>query len=374
MIKINFPSKDEITQILVENLVGSDKKIDDLSNQWFIKHLIISLREVIYMFVVILKTTYNQFTIFGATGEKLTELGYSEGVERKESTKAIHSVTLKKSSPVSFDYLVPDGFLLTTTPNNEVPIQFRVITGQNKKILAGQSIVTGVLVQCTEVGEIGNVSPGSINLIAQAGLDEVSDSLLVEPGRDEEDDESYRNRIWDKKRNPQGGGTKDDYKIWAESVDGVVNATVFPRNRGPGTVDILIYGSSGIPSQSLIDSVQTYINSKIPADLADGGVLVTGGTPTYINVTLTSCTWQNGYTLQSGKIIVENVIKDYINSKANKDRIIRFTDLIMLVKNAYDPDDKDEKVATLDFDLITPTTNISLANMETAVVGQISIS
>lgn len=370
-----WPTKDEITQTLVTNIVGTGKTIDDLANQWAVKHLIVALREAIYILVVMAKAVYDQLTALGALDDKLDEMGYEYGVERKQAAKAIHTVTLQKSSPVTVNTAVPDGFLLTTTPaGNDPPVQFRVVAGQGKFIPAGSSLVSGIQVECTEEGEVGNVPGGSINLVAQAGFDSVTDSLQYQAGAEKEDDDTYRARILDRKRNPERGGVPMDYKIWAESVEGVVSATVFPRNRGNGTVDILISGPGGMPDQALVDAVQAYIDTKTPADIADGGVLVIAPSGAGVDVTLTGCVWREGYTVETGGPIVEDALKDYINGQANLDRVVRVVDLIAAAKGAHNADDPDKKPVLLDFTMTAPAANRVLANTEMALPGVILIS
>jgi len=370
-----WPTKDEITQTLVNDIVGSNKTIQDLANQWVIKHLIVGLREAIYILVVVIKMVYDQLTAIGAKEDKLDEMGYEYGVDRKLAAKSIHTVTLHKSAPVVADLLVPDDFLLTTTPvGNDPPVQFRVVVGQGKYIPTGSSFIVGVQVECTQTGEIGNVPDGAINLVAQAGFDFVTDSALLQTGTEKEDDEPYRARILARKRNPERGGTSSDYKIWAESVNGVVSATVFPRNRGNGTVDIMISGPDGIPSQDLVDDVQAYIDTKIPADIADGGVLVISPTGVAVDVTLTDCVWREGYTVDTGRPIVEAALKEYINGQANLDRIIRVVNLITAASGAYDLIDTDKKPVLIDFNMTTPAANQVLDNTEMALPGTILIS
>ena len=371
---IDWPTKDSITQTLVENIAGSGKTISDLANQWVMKHLIIGIREALWMIIVVIKVVYDQATALGATGTKLEQMGYERGVDKKLATKAVHSVTLNKSSPVSADLSITDNFLLTTTPTgNNPPVQFRVQAGQSKVIGAGTSSVTSVMVECTEKGEIGNVPSGAINLVAQAGIDSVTNSVLVEAGTDVENEDSYRTRVIDRKRNPERGGVKDDYKFWAESVEGVISATIFPRNRGNGTVDILIAGSEGMPGQVLVDKVQAYIDTKTPADIADGGVRVISPTGAAIDVTLTGCVWRTGYDVTSGGAIVKAALTGYINGQSNLDRVVRMTNLITAANTAYDPVDPDKKPVLLDFSMTTPTANRDLSNTEMALPGNIQI-
>lgn len=371
---IQFPSKDDITQILVTNLLGPGKTIADLPNQWVIKHLLIGLREAIYAIVVVLKFVYSQLTVSGAQGSKLDELGYEYGVDRKQATKAVHQISLGKSSPVAANTPVPDLFLVTTTPNgNNPPIQFRVIAGQNAFIPAGQSQVN-VQVECTQSGIIGNVPNGSINLVAQAGFDSVTNSTTVTAGADKEDDDTYRARILDRKRHPERGGTVADYKIWAESVDGVATAFVLPRNRGNGTVDIVINSFNGIPSSAVVQACQRYIDTLTPADIAEGGVRVIAPTPVSINVTLSGSVWAPGYNLATGKSIVQAAISDYLLKQANVNRVVRVLDIITQAKQAFDPSDINKKPILLDFTVAAPASNYVLGNAETAVPGTITIT
>jgi uncharacterized phage protein gp47/JayE len=223
-------------------------------------------------------------------------------------------------------------------------------------------------------GQVGNVSNGSINLVAQAGIDSVADSILVEVGADREEDGPYRERILLRKQNENRGGTPDDWKNWAESVEGVISATVFPRNRGNGTVDVLVAGQNGFPDQVLIDKVQEYLDSKTPADIADGGVLVVAPTGVTVDVTLSNCVWREGYDSTSGAPIVESTIKEYINKQANLDRVIRVTRLINIASSAYDPVDSDKRPILLDFSMLGPKENHILANTEMSLPGSILLS
>ncbi|WP_340701676.1 baseplate J/gp47 family protein [Brevibacillus borstelensis] len=372
---VRWPTKDELTQKFVEYLIGPNKTIDDLQNQWVAKHLILGLREAVYMLVVVLKFVYDNITAVTATGEKLDELGEEYGVERKAASKAIYSVTIGKSSAVTSDTPVPDNFLVTTTPiGNDPPIQYRVIPRQAKVIPYGRTSVDEVLVECTEFGERGNVPEGAINLVAQAGFDFVSNAVVYRAGTNIEEDEVYRQRILDRKRNPGKGGTAHDYKTWAESVNGVVSALVIPLNRGNGTVDIVITGVNGIPDQVVIEECQSFIETKTPAGMADGGVKVLAPTPITINVTLENTIWTAGYSVETGSQFVQSALIDYIERQANKDRVVRVVDLLTTAKQAYNPQDPSKKPVLVDFSMSVPEANKFLANTEMAVVGQITIT
>ncbi|WP_027416201.1 baseplate J/gp47 family protein [Aneurinibacillus terranovensis] len=373
---MTWPTKDDVIQVLVDNLVGPDKRIDDIANQYFTKFLIIGMAQAIMLLVGVLKLVYDNLTPATATDEdKLKEFGYTIGLPIKEATYSIHTVTLWKSSIVDVDTPVPDDFLVTTTPvNDDPPLQFTVIPGQNLKISAGSDNVTGVKVICTTPGVSGNVPPGSITLIAQAGFDYVTDSVCIEPAADEEDIETYRSRILERTQTPERGGTAPDYKIWAESVPGVASATVIPLARGNGTIDIIISAADGPAGPDLIASCQAFIDTKTPAEIMPGGVLVKGTTTHSIDVSIINCVWRSGYTLETGGPIVQSAIETFIRKQVNVDKKMLFYDLIAITKFAYDPADPNKNPLLVSFKIENPTDDITIDTSEMAVPGTISVS
>lgn len=366
-----WPTKDEITQTLVTNVVGTGKTIKDLHDQWVIKHLLVALREIIYGFIVEAKNSFEQTFVQNAIGKDLNLRGEERGISRKLATAAIHQVTLLKSSPVLVDTFVPDNFLLTTTPvGDQPPIKFRVRPGQNAFIPAGQQQVN-VLVECDEAGVIGNVHPGAINLVAQAGFDEVTNSVLITDGVKEESDEDYRGRILERMQNPDRGGTPGDYLVWAKEVAGVSDAIILPLHRGNGTVDVIPLPPVGLPSVDLISTVQSYLSEKAPLG-AD--VKAISPAPRPIDVTIIGCKFRTGYSLDNGIPIIQPVIADYITKTAVADREIRVVKLISAIAAAYDPIDTLKEPILTDFSLTVPAANIALEATELFTEGTILIS
>lgn len=81
-------------------------------------------------------------------------------------------------------------------------------------------------------------------------------------GEDAETLESLRARYLDQVQTPPAGGTAEDYRKWARQVDGVADALVLVGRRGGGTVDVVITGSSGVPSEEVISNCKKHIESK----------------------------------------------------------------------------------------------------------------
>lgn len=83
-------------------------------------------------------------------------------------------------------------------------------------------------------------------------------------GSDVEPVASVLVRLLELMRNPPAGGTVQDYKRWALTVDGVASATILPRRRGSSTVDVVITAEDGAPSAEVIAACAAYIESVRP--------------------------------------------------------------------------------------------------------------
>lgn len=317
MIKNMFPTKDELTKILVENIMGEGKSFEDLQESWFTKHFIIAVREAMWVILLVIKVVYENLTVRKATGSILDDKGYDFGVDRKGAVKAIHTVTLHKATPVVFDTAVPDGFLLTTTPiGNKPPVKFQVVQGQGLFIAVGEKKIENVLVECLELGEVGNVAQGAINLVAQAGFDSVTDSKLYLAGSETEQDGPYRERILERKRRPARAGVPSDWERWALEVEGVTKAKCFRCARGPGTADIIIWGNQGdVPGEGLIGECQNYLEKNyVPADLSQGGILVTAPELIPVDIVIKDAILKEGYTIEMAEEILQKAFLEYFRS------------------------------------------------------------
>lgn len=285
---IEFPTPDQLMQKFVNVLIGEGAKIEELDDQWLVKHIAIGTRDMVYDQIMAAKSVHEDHSPFTAKGDALDEQceEWSSIVRRKLAKKAIVRFNAKRSSPASVDTPIPVGSLITTQAIGDMPaIDFYVITTKDEPnipvIPAGQTS-TYVLAKCSIEGKIGNLSAGTTVHPGMVGVDTIEVVELVEEGADKEDDETLRGRLIEDIQNREKGGTEFDYPIWAKQITGVVSARSIPLARGNGTLDLLITGTNGLPTQELIDEVQAFINKKIPA----GGcsVLVKAPTPIYVDV------------------------------------------------------------------------------------------
>lgn len=175
-------------------------------------------------------------------GEFLDLRAREVGIERFEPTHALYTV----------DITLSDGA-------DDVPLGSRFSIDEYYFEL----IDTGIL-RIETPGEPGNgIQDGTaiLPLDTLPGLEEVKITGLAQHGSDGEDDESLRERYFVRVRREAKSGNKEHYKVWAEEVEGVGLAKVFPLHNGPGTVKIVIVNNNyQSPIQTLVNDVQNYIS------------------------------------------------------------------------------------------------------------------
>lgn len=165
--------------------------------------------------------------------------------------------------------------------------------------------------QSQDTGVDKNVAAGVITELtnAPATLTSVTNPTTFTGGSDPEDTETFRRKLLDYIQNPQTGSAAD-LKTWAEQIDGVGTATVFPNDPANGQVTVRITGVDGsVASSDVLAAVQDTLNAR---DLANITIIVTGFTANPTNVTV-DVTTTSTYTLSDVTPSIQNAISEYIN-------------------------------------------------------------
>lgn len=194
-----------------------------------------------------------QFFPQTAEGEYLDYHAEKAGLTRKQAVAASGSVRIEGTIGASLAIgasVVYNGYTWLTT-------SLGTIDG------TGFTTVNAV---ATTTGTAGNLAENTPVTLASApaGIQSQAMALVMSGGIGIETDNELRTRILFTLQNPQGSGTKTDYIRWASAVSGVAGVYVFSRRRGLGTVDICISTPTGLPSPTLIASVQAAIDSQKP--------------------------------------------------------------------------------------------------------------
>jgi uncharacterized phage protein gp47/JayE len=234
----------------------------------------------------LLKSVVPQLYVETATGDWLDLRAADFEVYRKLAQKTQGNVIFGRNAPGG-NVVIPAGTIVATGVDRYGErLQFVVTT---QTVLEEGSLEVAVPVEAEFAGARYNVGGGQINELVTyiAGIDYVTNTAdwITREGTDDETDDELRARVKAKWAQLSVGGGRDAYIAWAQEVPGVVVVQVDDNQpRGQGTVDVIITGTAGLPSQALIDEVQARINERKPL-CAD--VLVVAPTPVVVDITAT---------------------------------------------------------------------------------------
>ncbi|MDD3029888.1 MAG: baseplate J/gp47 family protein [Alphaproteobacteria bacterium] len=175
------------------------------------------------------------------------------------------------------------------------------------------------------------------------GLASATFGSLLEPGTNEETDESLRERNKESITGPAENGNKQHYKTWCESVSGVGYARIIPLWNGPNTVKGIITDDDGMPaSEMVVARVQEYIDPDSDGDgegdglgegVANIGAKFTAVAPTSLSMNVSVIiSLASGATLPDVKQELETKITQYLkdlvlNSTEDERPIIRYNQI-----------------------------------------------
>lgn len=187
--------------------------------------------------------------------------------------------------------------------------------------LGAEGIAT-VKVIALATGVSSNVKSDTTAMFMSAPVGVASECTLLDDvtgGTEAESDAELLSRLLERIRRPPSGGNKNDFRQWAESVDGVTSAYVYPLRRGEGTVDIAITSGDTVPSDAVVQATQDYIDSVRPVTAKSVYVLkpVQKRVDFEIRVLLDMDT-----TLEGVKAEIENALENYFLSLKPADTLI----------------------------------------------------
>ena len=188
-----------------------------------------------------------------AQGEYLDRHAQLRAMERKQESRAQGVVRFFGDESADTQRVIPAGTVCMTAG------LVRFETTREGVLEAGEAYVE-LPVRAVEPGVSGNVRAGSITTLAAApvGITGCVNNAPLTGGADAEEDETLRRRILDSFRRLPNGANAAFYEREALAFEGVAAAAALPRNRGVGTVDVVIAAPGGLPDQTLLDQVQAH--------------------------------------------------------------------------------------------------------------------
>jgi len=284
----------------------------------------------LYKEVVNLEFIKNQMFVNSATGEYLDRHGADRGLSRKSAVKAKGKVKFSLATPLEVDLVVPKGTVVSTS--GSIPYQYT--TNSDGTISAGETSVT---LSCTAVdgGVASNAVIGAVNVLVTAvpGIETVKNKTAFIGGTDEENDESFRQRIIESYNSISNGTNKAYYKSLALSVSGVTEASVVPKVTGAGSVDVYICSERQQPTDTLVNKVQELMDEAREVNVI---VFVIPAKSVAVNFSI-SISIKDGYSFKSVSDKVRKALEDYVNTSPIGQDLIEnhIAKVVMSVEGVY---------------------------------------
>ncbi|MTI82752.1 MAG: hypothetical protein FH756_02400 [Firmicutes bacterium] len=219
----------------------------------------------------LLKSIVPQIYLDTATGIWLDAKAADYEVFRKEAQKTQGIVIMGRYSPGDNVVITKGKVVATEVNTNGERLKYMVTA---KTVMESDALEVEVLVVSEFAGAEYNVGADMITEMVTNidGVDYIrnGEDWITREGADTESDDSLRRRAKAKWNELAQGGIDNSYKSWAQSIPGVVVVQMDSLHpRGQGTVDVIITGTGGIPSDDLINQVQEYLDKKksLVADL-----------------------------------------------------------------------------------------------------------
>ncbi|MFV9831966.1 baseplate J/gp47 family protein [Bacillus stercoris] len=284
-----------------------------------------------------------------AQGEFLDRRAAEAGIERTAATKAVRAGEF--------------------TSGVTIPVGSRFYVDN----LYFQYTADGTLI-CETPGEAGNANLTGRNLLSLDTIPGLETAIVKEiliPGREEEGDDSLRERYFTRVRREAVSANKMHYKEWAEEVDGVGKAKIFPLWNGDGTVKIVVTNANLEPaSPILIQKVKDYIDPE-PGQGE-------GQAPIGAVVTVESAVWKEveisaevlpeiNHSIDEVKSEIEEGVLNLFKKMAFEDNVIRLSQINNIVYNSPSVSDYSN------IQINGTSENLVLSDVEIPRLGQVKI-
>ena len=191
-----------------------------------------------------------------AQGEWLDKHAQLRGVARRQAAKAAGVVRFYVDRAGEADIDIPAGTVCMTAGG------VRFVTDEEASAPAG-ALFCDAPVTAAQAGAAGNAGANTVVYMAlpPVGIAACANPEAMSGGQDAEGDEELRERVLATYHRLANGANNAFYQQTAMSFPEVAAVTVLPKNRGVGTVDLVIAAQEGVPGQELLDKLQAHFDA-----------------------------------------------------------------------------------------------------------------
>jgi len=364
-----IPDKEDLLDEKIEELKAEGFKITNMTKGGVFYTLLMICLTIYIDIVKLLRTVISGLFIFSADGPwlKFKATDYSKRI--KDALQTQGDVTLSRPSAGSA-ITIPLGHIFKTKVDADGK-EYRFIV-QKTTVLTESMTTIKVPVMAEMAGAAYNLPEGSIiksltHLEGGLTITNTADWITRE-GSDEEEQESFRNRVNNSWAEVGDLPIRDKYKNVAEGVQGVLMATVNDLHpRGQGSVDIIITSTQGTATESLIADVLAAVEAiKAPYD----NLLVKSATVQTQNIACT-ITVPKTFVIEGGDPALEAMAEKVIRDSMLLTQTRKLNELI-LFDLGYNLKKEIPNMKKAEF--TTPTADVVLPIDQVVVIGTVTIT
>ena len=192
-----------------------------------------------------------------ARGVYLDYHAQMRGIARTAATKAVGTLRFSVERAPSTALSIAAGTACMT----EGETRFQTTA---EAVLAAGELSVDAPAEALEPGRSGNAAAGTIVILTACpvGITGCTNPAPFTGGSDQEDDASLRSRILESYQRLPNGANAAFYEQGALSFDQVAAASVLPRSRGRGTVDVVAATLEGMPDEELLGQLTDYFQQR----------------------------------------------------------------------------------------------------------------
>lgn len=238
-----------------------------------------------------------------ATGAQLDMHAQQRGISRRKGSKASGLLVFRLDMPLEFDLVIPIGTVCSVEDGS-----LNYVTTEQAEIYRGDTLAW-IACEAENSGEKYNIAADRVKTIVtyfSVGI-RINNASSFIGGTDDEDDDSFRKRIFESYRAVPNGANAAYFKKIAESVDGVNSANVIYSQNNPGVITVIVGGRGAIPSDDVKNAAAALLTEKAPL-----GITVmtqkTGTTPVNVGVNISA---KSGYDVTEVKSAAEDAVRDF---------------------------------------------------------------
>ena len=296
------------TEIVEENIDRVSKSyytgvttVNDFSNGSMNLFELVNQSDCQYDIEFYMETIKQELLFKYATGDALDDFGAQKGIYREEANFSTSNVLLTLANSLNTPITIFEGTEISTDDT----IIF--LLAEDVKFEVGQTTANAEII-CEEAGSIGTVKAGRSNIILTdlpydltvTNLNDITD------GVDEEEDDSYRDRIIDSHLNYPVGTVK-----WYEKVAETLVSNAYYHKLSPTNGEIVYKPTSNVTNTDLANlfnqKENDIVNLTINFSPANPKSVIDNGMSIIVHV-------RSGYSFNVIKTQIINVVSNYVDN------------------------------------------------------------